>query len=62
MAIIEVQKVNVKWNGNNRSIYESKGYTFTNYGDVFEVHIRDIAPSSHYEVRFECDYCEDVFF
>lgn len=30
------QFIKVKWNGNTRKYYESKGYTFTKFGDTFE--------------------------
>lgn len=38
----ENQLVEVKWNSKTRKYYESKGYSFTNYGDVFFVKAKDL--------------------
>lgn len=51
------QFIKVKWNGNTRKYYESKGYTFTKFGDTFEVKAEDLPRTSHATVIAICDYC-----
>ena len=58
--IIENQKVKLKWNKYNKKKYESKGYTFTCYGDMFEVDINDLPLRAKVNVKVECDYCNKV--
>ena len=38
--------VKLKWNRNNKKFYTLKGYKFTNYGDEFLVHIKDLSKGS----------------
>jgi predicted metal-dependent hydrolase len=59
--IVLNQKVKVRWNGNNKKIYESKGYIFTHNNDQFYVDIKDVPSTSHYEVEFKCDFCGGKF-
>lgn len=43
MLLIDLkQKVTVKWNGNTRKWYESKGYVFSKINDNFEVLCEDL--------------------
>jgi very-short-patch-repair endonuclease len=50
-------KVLVKWNGNNKKWYMSKGYPFTKYNDEFEVKVCDLPNVSHVNIQILCDYC-----
>ena len=45
----------MKWNGNNKKWYVSKGYPFTNYNDVFIVNVNDLSKGSNYYVDVKCD-------
>ncbi len=47
----------LKWNGNNRRIYESLGYKYTKLNDKFTVNIEDVKPGASVEVNIKCDYC-----
>lgn len=53
--------VSIKWNGNNRKIYEPLGYNFTNYGEMFDVRIEDLPKGSHAKIKVQCDYCGEIF-
>lgn len=57
MAIVEGQKIDVKWHGSNRKHYESLGYNYTKVGDVFSVQVTDLPKKSHAKVDTICDYC-----
>lgn len=57
MAIIEDQKVKVKWVGANRKILESHGYTYTNLYDEIEIPIHHLSEKSHIKIRITCDLC-----
>ena len=48
----------VKWNPANIKHYKFKGYTYTKYGDEFEVNIGDLSKGSHALVKVKCD-CPD---
>lgn len=56
------EKVEVKWNNANRKHYESKGYAYTNNGDVFICNIDQLSKSSKFEVKVQCDYCGDILY
>ncbi|MCP1159452.1 hypothetical protein [Bacillus infantis] len=58
MAIVEGQKVKVKWNGRNKKHFESKGYTFTNLKDELLVSAIDLTSGSDAKILVECDYCD----
>lgn len=60
MLILD-QKIEVRWHGNNRKHYESLGYSFTNYGDVFLVNVEDLPLKSHSLIKAQCDFCGIVF-
>lgn len=55
--IDENQRVLIKWNPRNINYYRNKGYTFTKYGDEFEVSICDLNPNSSYIFSNICDHC-----
>lgn len=54
-----VEKV---WNQSNKGRYEALGYTFTNYGDVFQCRISHLTDADD-RVRFrvQCDSCKTVY-
>lgn len=58
----ENQLVEVKWNNKTRKHYESKGYNFTNYGDVFLVKAKDLLSSSKYHIEVICDFCGKSYY
>lgn len=49
--------VKVKWGKRNKKYYKELGYKFTNFGDEFEVKIKDLSDSSPIKVEVLCDYC-----
>lgn len=51
------KEVTVKWRGNTRGWFESKGYVFTKTGDEFIVNVYDLTPQSHVEILASCDVC-----
>lgn len=51
------QKIKTKWIKRNKEHYTSKGYVFTNIGDVFEVNSKDLISGSRVIVDVQCDYC-----
>lgn len=58
MGLILPQKVEIKWTGNLRKHYESKGYTYTNNLDNFMVDVLDLTKGSTVYVNVKCDFCE----
>jgi 5-methylcytosine-specific restriction endonuclease McrA len=54
------QEVEVKWNHSNKKYYISKGYLYTNYGDVFMCKVEDLSEGSHAIVEVLCDYCNET--
>ena len=54
------QVVKIKWNGNIRKYYESKGYTYTHHLGEFEVNVLDLTPSASVIVDVECDFCHTL--
>lgn len=46
MGLVLPQKVKIKWSGNTRKHYESKGYTYTHNGDAFDVKVQDLTKGS----------------
>lgn len=68
MAIVESQKVNMKWNGKHKSYYESildtagkQKYKYTKQHDVFIIDVEDLPRGSQTLVEVICDYCEKKF-
>lgn len=53
----ENQLVEMRWVNKTRKYYESKGYEFTNYGDVFFVKAKDLQSGSGARVKVVCDFC-----
>lgn len=53
----------VKWNQRIKKYYVGKGYSFTEYGDEFNVKIEDLKKGSHSLIEVLCDYCKiNTFF
>ncbi|MFO1442790.1 hypothetical protein KDN24_06125 [Bacillus sp. Bva_UNVM-123] len=64
MAIVEGQKVKVKWNGKHKKYYESildeydnQKYFWKGNAQEFEVDLIDLPKNSQADVLVECDYC-----
>lgn len=57
MAILSTT-IKIKWNHNTKNYYINKGYSFSNFGEYFDVLIKDLPLSSRYEIRVKCDICE----
>ena len=56
--LVENQEVNVRWNHLNKDWYESKGYLFTKYNDIFIINPKDAYPNSRStKIKVQCDYC-----
>lgn len=53
----ENQIVQMKWNNNNKSWFESKGYIYTKRYDVFNVAAKDLPQTSKVRIIATCDYC-----
>lgn len=53
----ENQLVEMQWRNNTRKYYESKGYTFTNYGDSFYVKAKDLSSGARAKIQIVCDFC-----
>lgn len=56
--LIEGQKIEMKWNAGNKKWYESRGYKFTKYNDIFLVNAEDLSRYSNAKVKINCDYCK----
>ena len=50
----------VTWNSKNKKYYENIGYTFSKFGDKFEVKLEDLTKSSKANVSVICDYCGET--
>jgi very-short-patch-repair endonuclease len=57
--MLKTKNVMVKWNGNNKEWYLSKGYNFTKHNEEFKVSVDDLPKGSHVEIEILCDYCLD---
>lgn len=55
--IDQSQTVEIKWITRTRKFYESLGYTFTSYSDLFQVKITDLPTNSSHRVEVACDCC-----
>ena len=55
------QIVKVKWNGQTKQYWISKGYNCTKMGDEFEAKAEDLPSKSSIFVDVICDYCGQVF-
>lgn len=47
----------MKWSGNNKKYYESKGYHYTKTGEYFLVRIEDLSHGSGYKITAICTSC-----
>lgn len=58
------QWVETKWNGNNRKLFESKGYDFTGYNSILKVKIIDLSKGSNVRIPIKCDTfdCDEIFY
>jgi hypothetical protein len=63
MALIENQKVLMRWNSRNKNHFVSKGYLYTKMGEEFYVNVEDLTEFSNAEVMCSCDYskCDNTF-
>lgn len=60
--LIQGQKFEMRWINFNREWYESKGYTFTNWGDTFWVDVNDLPHTFKLKkVKFICDKCKEIY-
>jgi Zn ribbon nucleic-acid-binding protein len=55
LVITKVLKL--RWNNRIVKYYKDKGYEFTREHDFFEVDIKDLMPTSNYNVVVKCDEC-----
>lgn len=49
--------VELRWSGNMKSWYESRGYVYTKKDERFKVKVSDLQSGSSVKVRVECDGC-----
>ncbi|WP_080845550.1 hypothetical protein [Cytobacillus gottheilii] len=59
MAIVEGQKVRVKWSSSTKKSLESLGYNYTKMGDELEVSFEHLSENSHAKVMITCDWCNN---
>lgn len=59
--LVENQLVEIRWSGNNKKWFESKGYEYTKLGDTFMCKVDDLMKSSKVKVEVKCDYCDTRF-
>ena len=59
--LITEQKIKLNWNYANRKWFVNKGYTFTNWGDEFEVSPLDLHIGTPIKVNVICDYCGEQY-
>jgi hypothetical protein len=55
MEMLITKKLKIKWNGATIKWYESKGYTYTNANDEFEIKTQDLPNGSEFKVSVICD-------
>ena len=53
--------VKIKWNGNNKKHFVSKGYVFTKLHEEFDVFPTDLPEGSNIYISCECDNCHKIF-
>ena len=58
--LVENQIISVRWAKKTKNHYIEKGYNFTQYGDTFDVHIKDLPLGSDYIIAYQCDYCNEI--
>lgn len=49
--------IEISWHNKTKKHFESRGYTFTKYGDVFRVKVSDLPLGSNKKIKTYCDYC-----
>nr|DAF52725.1 MAG TPA: homing endonuclease [Siphoviridae sp. ctqSm5] len=59
VIIIKESHVQTSWNAYTREHYINKGYTFTKYGDKFEVKIEDLPQESTVTITRVCPNCNN---
>ena len=56
-----LQKVTrIQWTIKNKDYYESKGYKFTNFGQLFKILVQDLSIESTHEIIIQCDFCKKI--
>lgn len=59
MKIILTKTVPMKWSPRNKKYYEEKGYKYTKTGNVFQLTVDDLAPSSRsFKLLVKCPSCK----
>lgn len=58
--LIPNQMIEVRWRKNTKKRYESLGYVFTKYDDVFYVKPEDLSKGSEQKVKVQCDGCLEI--
>lgn len=58
----ENQLVEIKWANKTRKHYESKGYSFTKYGDLFYIKAKDLTNGAKINVEVICDFCSKKYY
>lgn len=56
-VMLITETVPVAWTKHWRKRYEDMGYTFTKWGDSFDLSVTDLTNSSERRVEVKCDYC-----
>jgi len=60
MAIVEGQKIKVRWNTKGKSWFESKGYKYTKMYDYFYVDAKDLMKYQKQKIDICCENCGEV--
>lgn len=58
--LVPNQFFKIKWNKKTKDHYVKLGYSFTNFGDSFEVKAEDLSIGSHKLVKVQCDFCGQI--
>lgn len=61
MAIIEGQKINVRWRYNNRNHFLKLGYEDKSPNDILSIPPEHLVKSSNKKVKCSCDNCKEKF-
>lgn len=54
------KEVEVRWSGNNKQWYESKGYKCVKCKDKLIVSINDLLKTSSVKIEYQCDECGEI--
>ena len=60
IKVIITKTIPIKWCPANKIYFESKGYKFTKFSDVFDVKVEDLKPRSSVDVEVKCDVCGNI--